>query len=58
MGKVVQVVAGTMILAALRFLYALIWYPYEWEGMSLRPFGADGVVGCDGGEQGQTDALL
>ena len=32
-----------------RFVGAVLFWR-RYEGMSLRPFGADGVVSCDGGE--------
>ena len=44
-----------MILRILvRFVAAVLFWRRDYEGMSLRPFGADGVgddrVRCDGGE--------
>ena len=43
-----------MTRATLRFLWSLLFWRMRFEGMSLRPFGADGcgddVVRCDGGE--------
>ena len=39
-----------MILRILvRFVGAVLFWGRDYEGMSLRPFGADGIVSCDGG---------
>ena len=38
-----------MTRAILRFLYALLFWR-RYEGMSLRPFGADGFTDCDPGD--------
>ena len=51
-GKASNSMKPWLIRLLLSPLAVLLWLRWgmRFEGMSLRPFGADGVVSCDGGE--------